>query len=458
MEEKQNDTLSDAPQKDDLTASVLDRRSLGRWHSGLKLDYKPDTKTAKLVGLLVFGFGGFWAAFAPLESAITAQGRVIADLNNRVIQHLEGGILQEVAVNEGERVDKGDIVAVMDTTRSRVQQQSLLIQRAIRKIQLSRRRAEVLDKPAFEIPKDIQPETLSNASVKEALQSQREEFDAVMSLISSRLNTIDREIDTKNAVILGNEEVKKAYELQLELTNKEVTDYRELNKKGLIQRTRLFQAERNKASLQARIETTKLTIGKTINEIKTLEVKKGEVKLSRLAVAEKEAIELQKQLNDIDTKLESLDDLLSRTFVKSPVDGVVIQISTHTVGAVIKPGEPIMSIFPVSDSLKLDIKIPVNKIDEVHIGQEFDIIFATDSGRGALPVLGTLTFISRDSITSDQDPEGYYRGFGIIKKGESLEHLLPGNTGTVYIKGQPTTLLSYILRPLTQIARGSLAS
>ncbi len=463
MEQDQNNTTGSAVAKtaktgqslaDPITVDtsrVFKREELERWHD--TVDYSSDRglKLAKIVILLVFGFGGIWACTAPLGGAVIATGRVVAENHNRVIQHLEGGILSEVVVNEGQRVEDGQVLARLDGSRVTPQLKNAELQRAVLQVQLARRRAEIQGATQIQLP-DLSPELLANTRLQETIDSQTSEFHALNDLMRSQIQILDNKIEALKDDIEGQQAVIKAREKQDELLAMELRDFKDLLEKGLVQRTRVFATERELAVVRANTEISKLNIEKSRNDIVSTESEKMQVRLERLKQAEGVSVELQKNINTLDAQIAQYQDVLERTIIRSPAAGFIFRISKKTPGAVLRPGDAIMEIVPELDDFRVEANVQIRDVEKVFIGQDVEMRLLSVTNRATPPVKGKITYLSSDSIVPDDGSQGFYIAYVSVNEGEDTGSVVPGNVATVFIKTEPSTFIEILLNPLTRFS------
>ncbi|WP_417466245.1 HlyD family type I secretion periplasmic adaptor subunit [Kordiimonas sp.] len=433
------------------TSRVFKRAALERWHDSVDFASDRGLRLAKIVILLVFGFGGVWACTAPLGGAVIATGRVVAENHNRVIQHLEGGILSEVVVREGQRIEAGEVLARLDSSRIVPQLENAELQRAVLLVQLARRRAEIEGRDTLSLP-EFSPELMANQRLKETIESQTSEFYALNDLMHSQIKILDNKIEALKDDIEGQQAVIKAREKQDELLAMELRDFKDLLEKGLVQRTRVFSTERELAAVRANTEISKLNIEKSRNDIVSTEAEKSQVRLERLKQAEGVSVELQKDINTLDSQIAQLRDVLERTVIRSPAPGLVFRIARKTPGAVIKAGDPIMEIVPELEEFRVEANVQVRDIEDVYVGQDVEMRLLSVKSRSTPPVKGKITYVSSDSVVNESSPQGYYIAYVAVNEGENLGSVLPGNVATVFIKTEPKTFAEILISPLTRFS------
>lgn len=440
------------PQLPALANDKFEREALQAWHKDVDTDTTPILKRAMLTLLLIFGFGGLWSVSVDIGGAVIASGRVIAQDRNRVVQHLEGGILDELTVREGDRVSTGDIVARLDGTQVYAQLNASRLQEAVLEAQLARRRAETQQQDTIEFPTDVPSQIASTERYRETVDSEQQEFDAQRRLYLAKMDILSTRIEGERASIQGTQEVLTALEKQIALYRLELTDFKALLEKGLIKRTQVFATERKVAEVEAQIANAHLDMEKAQNNIDNLNREKRQTTLTYLKDANFAVVQIQQKLNQLGSQVERLSDMANRAEIRSPVDGTIFRIATRTLGAVVKPGETIMEIFPDNDALTIEAQVQLTDIEQVQVGQDVQVVFPSNREKAMTPIPGKLIYLSADAVVSERNPIGSYVAHVTIDPEHQTEDLLPGNFAEVYIQTEPKTFLEHISRPFTRFA------
>ncbi|MBO6505218.1 MAG: HlyD family type I secretion periplasmic adaptor subunit [Kordiimonadaceae bacterium] len=426
------------------------RDDLGSWHQDLDTDRKPVLKVASLILIVVFGIGGLWSLLAPLASAVVASGRVIAEDRNRVVQHLEGGILEELMVREGDIVDQGAVVARLDDTLLRAQLDADLLQEAILRVQLARRRAEVQLSDSIEFPADFDPLIMDDPRLAEGIESQREEFQSVKSYIAAKIANLQNNIIGQQQDIAGQEEALQAFSTAAELYREELRDFQELDELGYTRKLQINQRKREIAQTDARVANTKINIEKARNNIISLQNQIEQEELAYLKTANETVVQIQQTLNQTQSRIDRLKDMLKRTKIVSPSDGRVFRIAKRALGEVVRPGETIMEIFPSEDALTIEALIQITDIEKVEEGQAVQVVFPSSREKRLIPLPGELVYLSADAVVSESNPAGMYIGHVRLDASANQEDMLPGNFAEVYINTGSRTFAEILAKPFTR--------
>lgn len=440
-----------------LANDRFERTALQEWEKQIDTDPTKILKRAMWVLIGIFGFGGIWATTVDIDGAVIANGRVIAEDRNRVVQHLEGGILEDLLVREGDIVNQGDVIAKLDGTQIQSQLNASRLQRAVLRAQLARRQAETREQQEIQFPVDI-PASVSDAlRYQETIESERQEFQALLRFQEARIDIIDTKIVAQRTNMQGIREVLKAQEEQLELYELELRDFETLLEQGLIQRTQVFATKRKVAEVEASVANSKLDLEKAQNAIDNLERERNQARLSYLKEANNVVVRIQQQLNEVEARLERLEDMAARQEIRSPVDGVIFRIATRTLGAVIRPGETIMEIFPHKDNLTIEAMIGLNDVNHIEEGQDVQVFFqGGDRAESLTPIPGKLVYLSADALLTEQNPMGSYAALVTINPGEDMSKMMPGKLAELYFETEPRTFLEIILKPFTRFTQKAL--
>jgi len=415
---------------------------------------------SKRIGLilffLVFGVFGTWSALAPLDGNAAASGRVTVRSYSKVVQHLEGGIISDIQVQDGDSVRKGDALLVIDNTQSMAQLEIASSQFVSLKAREARLIAErdKLERVAYPpIP------SISDASVMQETLAQSGIFDARRVANDGRTEVLRQRIVQQQEQIAGLEALKASKLVLAASYAEELTDTQELLKQGFSDKTRLRELERNHATFEAQA-------AEHASNVAAISVQIGETRLQILQLDRDfqndvvtELGQVQTNLNDVNERVTALEDVVSRTVVRAPADGVVNGMQFHTIGGVIGPGNPIADIVPQNEELIIEAGVSPLDIDRIYQGQEVSIRFSTFSS--SVPTIyGTLLNLSADAITDQSTGMSYYQA-RIEVSPEGMEELgdlelLPGMPAEVYINTGSRTLLQYLFKPFSNSMARSL--
>lgn len=416
------------------------------------ISVKRPLRIGLVVCLLFFGIGGIWVSCAPIQGATHGTAIVKVKDNRKTVQHLEGGIVHEMYVREGDWVKAGDPLVKLDDTQARAQLDMTMGQYYSAKAEESRLLAERIDADFMTVP-PILLESLDTRA-KESVQAHQNLFKARRSSRSGQREVLEQRIEQLGAKAAGVSSLKGGKQSLIESFNTEIKDYQELLEEGYSDRTRLRDMERQVARLEsevaeqdANLAGIKIQAGETELEIIQLE------RDFQTAVAD-DLEDVQTEVFDQEERIRALSDRLRRTEIISPVTGRVLGMNVHTIGGVVRPGEPILDVVPAGKLLQLSAQIKPADIDRVHIGQKAEIRFEGFSRRSTPVIEGKLTGISADILKDEYSGQNHYMGTVIITEHgyEMLNRLelelLPGMPASVLIHTGIRTPLQYLLSPI----------
>lgn len=410
-------------------------------------------ETPRRIGLLflflVFGVFGLWSAFAPLDGAALAPGVVTVRSYKKAVQHLEGGIVTDILVRNGDRIEAGEPLLILDDTQPLAQleiarSQSIALQ--VREARLIAER-DGLDQIFY-------PESLSRSDprVVEEIAAQNSIFNARESALDNSVEILQQRIEQLQTQVVGLRALKQSREQLSASYFEELQDTRTLLDRGFSDKNRLRDLERNYANLEgeaadltANIASTEVQIGETRLQIIQLERDNQNEIVNLLS-------ETQTNLKDVRERINALEDVVERTIVRAPDSGIVNGMQVHTIGGVVAPGSPIAEIVPANDELIIEASLSPNDIDRVSTGQEAMIRFSTFGSR-APTTFGTVLSLSADSFVNEATNAPYYMA-RIEVTPESMEDLgnlalMPGMPAEVFINTGSRTFLQYLFKPFS---------
>lgn len=407
---------------------------------------------AKRIGLtiffLVFGVFGLWSVLAPLDGAAYAPGTVTVKSYKKTVQHLEGGIVADILVRDGDVVEAGQPLLILDDTQSMSSLEIIASQHAALKMREARLIAE-RDKSDGVVY--TQDPTFSETDVEQEVTAQNQIFAARRTANEGRREILKQRVSQLQNQIEGMEALRQSKELLAQSYAEELSDTQVLLAQGFSEKTRLREAERSYAAfsgeaaeLTANISSTQVQIGET-----ELQILQQESDFHNEVVAE--LSEVQTALKDANERLTALRDIVSRTTIVAPDAGVVNGMQIHTIGGVIGPGSPIAEIVPASDELVIEASVSPIDIDRVSVGQEARIRFSTFGSR-APTFFGEVLSLSADALTNESTGASYYLArIEVIPESQEFGDLalLPGMPAEAFINTGARTFLQYLFKPLS---------
>ena len=410
-----------------------------------------------------------WAAFATLDEVTVGTGKVIPSQQVQVIQNLEGGIVKEILVSEGQTVEKGQELLSIDETRflSDFREQETL--RDSLQAQAQRLRSELasVELTADNSPqvtevtaKTLQFDNIDTERHRELLHRQQALYDERIRNLNNQINIFERQVEQKRQALV--EVASKIDHLNnsFRLVRKELDLTRPLAARGVVSEVELIKLERSANDVAGDLESARLLRPKLNAELQEVGNKLKDVVLDFRSKAQEELAEVESKLAGLDEVLVSLKDRLKRTTVQSPVKGTIKTIKINTVGGVIQPGMDLMEIVPIEDSLLIEAKIlPKDiaflrpKLDAVIKLTAYD--FAIYGG-----LKGTVEHISADTILDEKENSFYVirvrTDASYTDKENNPLPIIPGMTASVDVITGKKTVLDYLLKPIIRAKHNAL--
>lgn len=408
---------------------------------------------------MAFGVAGVWAATAKLDRAVIAPGVIEVASNRKEVQHLEGGIIQELLVREGQPVKEGDVLIRLNDVQAAANLQVLTIRQHIAQATEARLQAERRMGAMFELPPSLVGDT--TPEVLEAVADQREIFQDRASILTSQINILTNRIEQLRREMEGLEGQKEAFHRRAEILAERLERLRPGLKNGSVQKNLFASYEEEYVEVKAnvaRMDTEKAKVEKSIGETE-FQILQAQQQYKERASSEYK--EVNGQLQELIEQRKVAENVLARTRITAPVDGVAQNLRFHTAGGVIRPGEILLEVVPIEERLVINAHVAPIDMDSVHAGLKAEVKFSAFPGRFMPIVIGEVDTVSRGSITP---PDGrsppYFLARINVSKGmvpdDIEERLSAGMPAEVLISTGERTVLDYLTSPLTDAIRRSM--
>ena len=422
-----------------------------RWGSGLQ---RRLFASLAVSAVLVLGVGG-WAALAHLSGAVIAPGLVVVKGSSKKVQHPTGGVIGDIRVRDGDRVAVGDVLLRLDDTQTRAALgvvQSQLTEFTGRKARLSAQRD---GRQGIAFPDGF---AASGIEAQRVAEGEQRLFEALRDTANGQKSQLRERVGQYKQEIEGLSVQRDAKRQEIELVEEELARVGDMSKRQLVPITRLLTIKREAIRVKAEY-------GALLAQIARAEGQVSETGLQILTIDQGIRSDAQKELREIEARVAELserkiaaEDQLRRVDMRAPHDGIVHELAVHTVGAVIAPGETVMTIVPSGEVLEVEIKIAPADIDQVAAGQQAMLRFSAFNQRTTAEVAGKVARVSADLTHDPKLSTSYYVGQIEVGKDnvattDSMK-LIPGMPVEVFIETGQRTALAYFTKPLTdQFAR-----
>ncbi|MND43934.1 Type I secretion system membrane fusion protein PrsE [compost metagenome] len=401
--------------------------------------------------LTLLGLLGGWAVGTEIVGAVIAQGSLVVETSLKKVQHPAGGVVSELMVRDGDRVKAGDVVMRIDATMTRANLAIVvksLDQFTARKARLESERDRAAS-VAF-------PQALlgraDDAEIAAMMNAEQHLYETRKAVRESKKSQLEQRVRQLRDEITGMEAERAANFREQEMVGKELSRFRSLHERGLMERSRLSTLERQATDIEG-------DIGRLMAGIAGVEAKISETALQILQIDEQWSEEVGSDLREMDARIGeyverrvAAEDQLKRVDILAPQDGVVHQLSVHTVGGVVAPGEPIMMIVPEVDKLVVEAKVAPQDIDQIYYGQPTNLRFSAFNQKTTPEIIGTVERISAD-VTVDQRTGASHYLVRVATSPEQIKRLgefslMPGMPVEAFITTGERSVLSYFLKPL----------
>jgi membrane fusion protein, adhesin transport system len=386
-----------------------------------------------------------WANFAVLEEVTTGEGKAIPSSKVQVIQNLEGGIVTEIFVREGQIVDKGDVLMRLDDTRFLSNKGETEADRLALIARIKRLTAEAEGRD-ISMPEEILRQAPQLAEDELALYRSRQ------GRLQSEQRTLGEQLRQKTQELAEFRAKAQQYRSGLGLVQQELNMSQPLVASGAISQVEILRLRRSMVELRGSLDATNLAIPRAESAMAEIKSKIEESELAFRSEAFRELNDARTDLQKITATSVAIQDRVSRTTVQSPVRGVIKQLKVNTIGGVVQPGSDMLEIVPLDDSLLIEAKVRPQDVAFLHPGQNAMVKFSAYDFTIYGGMKANLELISADTIT---DEEG--KSFYLIHVRTEKSHLgseahplliIPGMVASVDIITGKKSVLDYLLKPV----------
>ncbi|CAD7052211.1 Type I secretion membrane fusion protein, HlyD family [Pseudorhizobium banfieldiae] len=424
-----------------------------QWYSEVPRSIWKQTLIGLLLMALFLGGFGTWALTAPLAAAVIAQGSFVATGRNKIVQHLEGGVIRELLVKEGDRVVEGQPLVILDETAARAKSRELFLRRVLLEATAARLTVQSEQGGRY-VPPPLVAGHRNDSEVNSILRSQELNFKAQQVKLSGELSLLVQNMEALRFRAKGYSRQRDAYLQQLNLLKAEHESKKLLQKKGVIRANDVRTLERAMADatgqigrLEAEVAETEAQIVKTKQEMERAHQLYRQDALDRLQ-------DIQSERDMVREQLTQAENVLERATIHSPVTGVVVRTHYNTTGGVIESGKGILEILPSGVPLIIEVQIPRTSIDRVRAGQTATVRLISLNQRTTPVLNGKVIYVSADALQDAREASQDVYVARVDVPSQELARVhgfspTPGMPAEVMVQTESRTFFNYLAKPIT---------
>jgi HlyD family secretion protein/epimerase transport system membrane fusion protein len=451
---------------DTLLPTVVDtRRPIVRSSSQsedfitLRATVRRPARTGLLIGIAFVAVFGGWALCAPLAGGAVAPGVISPDGSRKTVQHLEGGIINQLHARDGDTVKVGQPLLTLESVQPRTTYEALANQHSTLLATRARLQAEQADRSELEFPAELK-KAAEDGALQAVVQGQRQMFETRRASHAARKRVLRQRIEQFQEQIKAYDAQVKSASVQLSLIADELVGKEQLRQKQIITKPEILRLQRVQAELAGQQ-------GEYVGSISRIRQQIGETEIQLLALEADRADQIATQLDQVRSELAAIkerlaasEDILKRTVVTAPVNGKVVNLRFKTEKGVVGRGEPILDIVPGDDPLLIDARVAPTDIDVVHVGLSALVHLSAYSNRAVGRIDGIVRSVSADRIVDQQTGMPYYLARIEVDRAQLKRispdiELVAGMPADVLITTGERTLMEYFLEPFLNAFRRS---
>ncbi len=395
-----------------------------------------------IVTILIFFI---WANFAYIDEIARGDGDIIPSGKNQMIQNLEGGIVEEILVKEGDVVKKGQLLIRIDNQKGKASYSS-------NEIKANSLEAKIIRLKAESSGKKFNPSKKLLDRIPVCVENEKSLYDTNQKQLAFKLSALKEQLSQRKQELAEAKVARGDVKESLSLITKELKMTKPMVEKGVRSKIEFFQLQREANDIRERYNSVRLSIPRLESAIKEARNTIKETKLSYASDAKLKYNEAISELKGFNANSTALEDQVTRTLVKSPMNGIVQTLFVHTVGGVIKPGADIVEVVPSDSKLLVEVKIKPADIAFIYHGQKAIVKFTAYDFAIYGGLTGEVVHISADTITDQKDNVFYTvrikTNKSYLEKNGTKLKIIPGMTVSVDVITGRKTVLDYILKPI----------
>jgi len=405
---------------------------------------------------MTFGVAGVWAAVAKLDKAVIATGFVETETNRKTVQHLEGGIVRQILIKEGDHVAEGQVLFRLEQVQAEANNESLSNQLDSALALEARLVAERDGAREISWPKEF-TDRLVEPTLSHTLDDQIHQFEERRGSLEGQKNVIESRIVQLHKEIDGISIEKTSTESQTTYINQELVGLRELAGKNLVPVTRVYAMERERTRLEGSVGRAVADMAKAESSIDEMNIQIQELTQKFQEEVASSLLDARQKIADLRERLSVSQDVVNRLAITAPRAGMVQNLKVFTIGQVLRGGEPLLDIVPDNDALVVHAEFSTTDIDNVFAGMTSEVRFPAFHSRTIPVMLGKIESISHDRLLDESTHQYYYLGLVSLNRGdipdEYRSRVRAGMPAEIIVSSGERTVLNYLVGPLSSSLR-----
>lgn len=405
---------------------------------------------------MTFGVAGVWAAVAKLDKAVIATGFVETETNRKTVQHLEGGIVRQILIKEGDHVTEGQVLFRLEQVQAEANNESLSNQLDSALALEARLVAERDGAQEISWPKEFK-DRLVEPTLSHTLDDQIHQFEERRGSLEGQKNVIESRIVQLHKEIDGISIEKTSTESQTTYINQELVGLRELAGKNLVPVTRVYAMERERTRLEGSVGRAVADIAKAESSIDEMNIQIQELTQKFQEEVASSLLDARQKIADLRERLSVSQDVVNRLAITAPRAGMVQNLKVFTIGQVLRGGEPLLDIVPDNDALVVHAEFSTTDIDNVFAGMTSEVRFPAFHSRTIPVMLGKIESISHDRLLDESTHQYYYLGLVSLNRAdipdEYRSRVRAGMPAEIIVSSGERTVLNYLVGPLSSSLR-----
>ncbi len=423
----------------------------GKSHSPLTIDAHRHARFG--AWLIVAGLAGLlaWASLAPLDQGVSVVGKVVVAGHRQAVQHPTGGVIERIAVREGDLVDAGQLLLQLDATQTQAQRQMLYVQHVNTRANAARLQAELQGRADI----DFDPALLDEATspwARETLQQQRQLLIQRQQALRLEQAAQRQNLAAVQAALSGQRRSLVHLKAERAALAEQLQGLRELAQEGYVAHNRLLEHERTYSQLGANLAQAEGNLAVTARQMLELQLRIDQRQAEYRRDLSHQSSEHHALAEELANRLRSADYELAHTRIVAPASGIVVDLRVFTKGGVINPGQPLMEIVPQDQPLLVDAQAPVELVDKLRPGLPVELMFTAFNQSRTPRIAGELLLVSADRLIDETTAQPYYRiRVRVTEDGLRQlagQHIRPGMPVQALVRTGERSLLNYLFKPL----------